>query len=174
MRTPMLVMSIVLVACGPEVTSFRTTDTSDPARPGAALVTVENGVTVAIWSNGGYVGTSDEPMTHVGFEVRNTSAEPAVFEGGGLALTVLGKHGETLPIVKFVAVTPLGPADVSVPARSTTALDSYFMLPVRPRAVDTMRVHWSVRIEGASHDQTTSFVRDDGYPVLDVTPAPST
>ena len=165
---------LALAACGPETTSFRTTDASDPARPSASLQVVKDGARIDVWSNGGYIGSSDEPMTHVGFDIRNTSANPLVFDTDALSVTVFDRRGAPLPATRFVALTPLGPAQIAVGPGETRLLDTYFMLPVTPRAVQSMRVQWTVRIGDHRYPQTSSFVRDDDYPVLELPASPST
>lgn len=162
---------LVLAACGPETTSFRTVDAGDPDRPSAALYTTGDAVRIDVWSSGGYVAANGEPMTHVGFEIRNTSRAPIVFDSDALRLVVSGAHGAPLPPARFSALTPLGPAQVSIAPGTTKTLEAYFVLPVRPRVIDAMRVHWSVRIGDAGHDAMSSFTRDDDYPVLDPPPA---
>lgn len=174
MRLSRLAPLLVLAACGPETTSFRPTDQGDGGErsgpPAASYPVRLDGRDVAsvhVWSNGGYIGSSDEPMTHVGFEIRNTSARGLVFDGDALALIGLDRYGAMLPLARFTTVTPLGPAQVPIAPGTTTTLDAYFQLPVRPRAIDAMRVRWSLQIGDRRLDQTTSFVRDDGYPVAE-------
>lgn len=157
----------VLAACGSETTSFRPTDANDPARPAAARIAVAKDIRVDVWSNGGYLGSSDEPMTHVGFEIQNGGTSPIVFEARQLALDVFDKRGAALPSARFVAVSPLGPDQIAVAPGETKTLDAYFLIPVRPRVIETMRVHWRIRIEDRHYRQTSSFVRDDDYPVAD-------
>lgn len=171
MKRVQLATLLVLAACGPETTSFRTTDGSDPARPSAGLYTVD-AARVDVWSNGGYVGSTGEPMTHVGFEIRNTGSVPVVFDGDTLQLVVFGAGGQVLPPATFTSVTPLGPAQVAIPGGATRNLDAYFLLPVRPRVIDTMQVRWTLKIGDAASRQTSSFTRDDAYPVLEP-PAPA-
>jgi hypothetical protein len=160
---------LAIAACGPETTSFRTSDqgdSTDRAGPSAAAYAMR-GVDVHVWSNGGYIGSSDEPMTHLGFEIRNSSAHAVVFDSDALALALFDKRGATLPAAAFTAVTPLGPAQVAIAPGTTTQLDVYFRLPVRPRVVETMRVRWVVKIGDDRVMQVTRFVRDDEYPVTD-------
>lgn len=171
MRGLPLAALFVLAACGPETTSFRTVDASDPDRPSAALLAVGDAARVAVWSNGGYFGSTGEPMTHVGFEIRNASSAPIVFDGDALRLVVTGAYGVPLPPARFSAVTPLGPAQVSIAPGVTKTLEAYFVLPVRPRMIDAMRVRWSLRIGDTGHDAVSSFTRDDAYPVLAPPPA---
>lgn len=160
----LVALSLALAACGPENTSFRTTDRSDPAAAttGAAVYPLR-GATVHVWSNGGYVGSSDEPMTHIGFDIRNTGTRPIVFDGDALRLVVTGRSGVPLPETKFVTITPLGPSRVTIAPGADAQLDTYFELGVRPRAVEGMKIRWS--LDGQT--QITSFVRDDDFPVLD-------
>lgn len=176
MKRLSLATLLAVAACGSETTSFRPTDDSDPARPSAALYAVRDAARVDVWSNGGYVGSSGEPMTHIGFEIRNTGSAPIVFDGDALRLIVTGARGAFLPPAAFTVVTPLGPAQVSIAAGSTQTLEAYFLLPVRTRVVDTMRVQWALKIGDARYDQISSFTRDDEHPVWDppaVPPPPS-
>jgi hypothetical protein len=106
-------------------------------------------------------------MTHIGFEIRNTSAAPIVFDGDALRLVVFGAHGAVLPPARFTAVTPLGPAQLTIAAGATRAVEAYFVLPVRPRAIDAMQVRWSVKIGDTSYGALSSFTRDDEFPVSD-------
>ena len=174
MKRVLLTSLLALAACTAETTSFRATDASDPSRPTAAMHAVSDGVRVDVWSNGGYIGASDEPMTHVGFEVRNTTATQVVFDSDSLALAVFDKRGATLAPARFVAVTPLGAAKLAIGAGETKTFDAYFLIPVTPRAIETMRVRWQLWIGNRAHAQTSSFVRDDDYPVLEPPASPST
>lgn len=175
MRATRLAVLVAIAACGgPETTSFRTTDrgdNSDRAGPPAAAYDVRIAeratANVHVWTNGGYIGASDEPMTHVGFEIRNTGVQPIVFDAESLRVVAFDRNGAPLPPVEFVAVTPLGPAQVAIAGNATVMLDGYFKLPVRPRVVDSMRVRWSLRAGPASHDEITTFIRDDAFPVAD-------
>ena len=164
MRTLRIAALCAVAACGSETTSFRTTDRGDGERPGAAY-TIHDTAQVHVSSNGGYIGSSDEAMTHVGFEIRNTSKHSVVFDGEALGLALYDKYGAPLSAARFVSVTPLGPAQVPVASGATTVLDAYFLIPVRPRVVDTMRVHWTLRIDDSRDEEITTFVRDDDYPV---------
>lgn len=170
MRATRVAVLVAIAACGgPETTSFRTTDrgdNTDRAGPPAAAYDV-HGANVHVWTNGGYIGSSDEPMTHVGFEIRNTSAQPIVFDGDALQLVAFDRNGAPLPPVAFAAITPLGPSQIAIAHDATVTFDAYFKLPVRPRVVDSMRVHWSLRAGAASHGEVTTFVRDDAFPVVD-------
>jgi hypothetical protein len=172
MRILPIATMLALAACAPESTSFRTTDQGDGSErtgPPAAAYRVADIAKVHVWSNGGYISTGEEPMSHVGFEIQNTSPRPIVFDSDALQLLVFDKDGQPLPTATFTAVTPLGPARVPIAAHETTTLDVYFLLPVRPKVVDTMRLHWSLMLGDERYEQSTSFVRDDDAPVA---PAP--
>lgn len=160
---------LTLVACGPETTSFRTTDRADATDRAAASYSVRlegrEMASVHVSSNGGYISSTDEPMTHIGFEIRNTSARSITFDTDKLQLDLTGMRGAPLPSAAFTTVTPLGPAHVSIAPGATTALDAYFLLSVRPRVVESMRLHWSLDLPAARYEQVTTFVRDDEYPV---------
>jgi len=169
-----LVTFLAITGCGPETTSFRTTDHGDGLEPAghsaAAYVVRSSGHSVAsvhVWSNGGFIGSSGEPMTHVGFEIQNTGASPIELDGDAIQLVVFDKLGAALPPAVFTVVTPLGPALVPIAPGATTPLDVYFRIPTSPRVVDTMRVQWTLRHDDVRSVQTTNFVRDDDYPVAD-------
>ena len=170
MTRAFLIALVTLAACGTETTTFRTTERTDAEeRPGPAAASYDVGVgsataIVHVWSNGGYIGNSDDPMTHVGFEIRNTSSRPLIFDSDALELVIFDSNGARLPPTRFTAVTPLGPARVPIATHATVALDAYFRLPVRPRMVDQMRVRWVVLAGDTHYIQYTSFVRDDGSP----------
>ena len=172
MRPYALAVLTLLAACGPETTSFRTTDRgdgTDRAGPAAAAYDVRiSGELVAhvhAWSTGGYIGNSDEPMTHVALEIANPRRGPVVFDGDDVSLAVFDAKGAPLPATRLVTVAPLGPAKVAIAPGTTKQLDLYFMLPVRPRVVDSMRAKWTLIADGVGSTQTTSFVRDDSGPV---------
>lgn len=160
-------------ACGPETTSFRTTERSDPERagpPSAPYDVYLGGKLVAqthVWSSGGYLSSTDEPMTHVGFEIRNTASHALTFDGDLLELLVFDRSGKPLPQPKLTSITPLGPALITVAPGDTTMLAAYFLLPVRPRTVDSMQVRWTLRLGSDEYRQVTGFVRDDDAPILD-------
>ena len=166
-------MTILLAACGPETTSFRTTDRADEAEragPPAAAYDVRLSdqpiAKVHVWSSGGYVSISHEPMTHIGFEIQNTSSHPIVFDGDALELVVFDASFAALPPTRFMTTTPLGPAQLPIAPGKTITLASYFLLPVRPRVVDTMQVRWSLRANDQTYLQITRFTRDDDFPIL--------
>ncbi|MGE5185959.1 MAG: hypothetical protein ACM31C_28075, partial [Acidobacteriota bacterium] len=122
MTTLRLAALLAIVACnGSETTSFRTTDRGDntdrPGPPAAAydLRLAGGGLaSVHVWSNGGYIGASDEPMAHIGFQIDNRGARPVVFDSESLRLLAFARDGAALPAPAFVTVTPLGPARVPV------------------------------------------------------------
>jgi hypothetical protein len=159
----------VVAACRPDVTSFRPADRGDePGRvgPPAAAYEVrlleEPVADVRVWSAGGYVSVADEPMTQVGFEIRNTSSQSIVFDRDALELTVFDAKRKALPPTQLTRIAPLGAAQIEVLPGKTAMLAAYFLLPVRPRAVDNMRIRWSLRASDQRYEQTTSFRRDDG------------
>jgi hypothetical protein len=172
---PFGLLSVVIAACaacGPETTSFRTTDKSDdrPGPPAAAydVRLVDQPVAlVHVWSNGGYISSTDEPMTHIGFEIRNVSTEPVVFDGDALELMLLDHAAMTLPPARFTTIAPLGPSQIKIKPGATVVLGCYFMIPVRPHLVHHMRIRWALRTNGQRYDQTTSFTRADDAPVID-------
>jgi hypothetical protein len=164
MRSIELASLVAIAACTTETTSFRPTDrgdASDRAGPLAAAYVVGSAAQVHVWSNGGYIGSSDEPMTHVAFEIRNTSAHTVVFDGDRVGLALFDQRHAPLPAARFVTLTPIGPARVPIASGATAELDAYFLLPVRPRVVESMRLHWTLLIDDERSEQLTTFVRDD-------------
>jgi hypothetical protein len=169
----LLSITPLLAACGPETTSFRTTDRADEAEragPRAAAYDVQLAgqpiAQVHVWSSGGYVSISDEPMMHIGFEIHNTSSQPIVFDGDALELVVFDASFAALLPTRFMAIAPLGPAQIPIAPGKTVTLASYFLLPVRPRVVDTMQIRWSLRANDQPYVQITRFTRDDDFPIL--------
>jgi hypothetical protein len=168
----------VLAACGPDTTSFRTTDRTVDNRmgpPAAAYDVYLSGqlsARVHVWSNGGYVSSGDEPMTHIGFEVASATMRPLTFDADALELTVFDGDGQTLPRPRFTSITPLGPTLVTVPPASTVMLGAYFALPVRPRGVESMQVKWLLRRDTEEYREVTGFIRDDDAPIVDRVRAP--
>lgn len=161
-------------SCAPDTTDFRTTDQSDPSDPerGASYrlrVGQRGAARVQVWSYGGYFGTSDEPMTHIGFDIHNTGTEPLVFDVSDLRLAVEGAQDRKLPPPKLTAVTPLGPEKIRIPPGASTMFDSYFELRSAPVEVEKMQVRWKLSADSAEIEQLTTFVRndDDGMPVLE-------
>jgi hypothetical protein len=165
-------------ACGPEITSFRTTDRSDPRRagpPSAAYEVFLGGQLAAhahVWSTGGYVSSGDESMTQVGFEINSATLRPLLFDAEALELVVYDDTGTALPATRFTSITPLGPALVTVPPASTVVLGAYFALPVQPRTVSSMVARWAVRGDTDEYRQVTGFVRDDDAQVVERVSAP--
>jgi hypothetical protein len=165
---------LAVASCTPETTEFRTTDQSDPSDPdrGASYrvrVGQRGAARVQVYSYGGYFGTSDEPMTHVGFDIHNTGSEPLVFDVRDLHLAVEGAQARRLPSPRLTAVTPLGPEKIRIPPGSSTMFDSYFQLKNAPVEVERMQVRWKLSADSAEVEQLTTFVRDhdDGLPVLE-------
>jgi hypothetical protein len=165
-------LAVASASCTPETTSFSTTDQTDPSDPdGAAYYEVRLGkrgsARVHVWSNGGYFGTSDEPMTHVGFDIYNTGPVPLVFDTTGLGLTIKGKHDAWLPPPTFVRLTPLAPPQITIGPGSSTMFDAYYELGTRPTNVQKMHVRWELVAEGEPIAEQTTFVRDDDAPVVE-------
>jgi hypothetical protein len=159
-----LVFLVVMVACVPDTTSFRTTDRGDDRDPPAAAYRIRTAY-VRVWSNGGYVGVG--PMTHVGFQIENKGSTVIRFDVDALELALIDNRGRPLPKAAFTAVTPLGPSLVSIWPGSTVTLDSYFRLFVPPQVVAGMRVQWTLVIGQRRYVERTNFVRDDARPVQD-------
>jgi len=169
----------VLAACGSETTTFRSTDRGDGADrigPPAAAYDLHAGGEAAhayVWSRGGYISNTDEPMVDVGFEVHNLGKHPIVFDDDALALELFDRDGRAMSPASLVAVVPLGAAKVVIAPGATVMLEAAFQTPVRPLVIQSMRAHWSIAIGDARQSEVTSFVRDDAYPVLDA-PTPTT
>jgi hypothetical protein len=165
MKRLLAAIPLAFGACAPETTDFRTTDQSDPSDSDRASYRLQVGdrgaARVQVWSKGGYIGTSDEPMTHVGFDIDNTGTVPLVFDVDALHLEVAGSDDRELPTPRFVAVTPLGPAKIAIPPGTTSTFNSYFELRSHPTEVEKMEVRWKLSAGSADIDQLTSFVRED-------------
>lgn len=156
-----------VTACGPETTSFRPTDRNDPSHagpPSAVYDVYLAGQLVArthVWSNGGYLSSTDDPMTHVGFEINSTTLRALAFDADALELAAFDGDGVALPAPRITSITPAGPPLISVPAASTLVLGVYFSLPVRPRSVASMQVRWTLRTDAEEYRQVTGLARDD-------------
>ena len=171
MRLGLALLAVVVVgitACGPETTSFRPTDRTDPSHagpPSAVYDTYLAGQLVArthVWSNGGYLSSTDDPMTHVGFEISSTTLRALAFDADALELAAFDSDGAALPAPTVTSITPSGgPPLISVPPASTLVLGVYFALPVRPRSVASMQVRWTLRTDAEEYRQVTGLVRDD-------------
>jgi len=170
------VLSVIFAsgACGSETTAFRPTDKADDndhAGPPGAVYDVEiDGLSVAqvrVWSSGGYISATDQPATHLGFEIHNAGARPLVFDTRALELTVFDVGRAALAPTRLTTMAPLGPAEITVAPHATIVRAAYFRIPVRPRGIDTMRLRWSVRYGDERYLQVTSFVRDDDGPVIE-------
>ena len=157
-----------VTACGPDTTSFRPTDRTDPSHagpPSAVYDVYLAGQLVArthVWSNGGYLSSGDEPMTHVGFEISSTTLRALAFDADALELAAFDSDGGALPAPKLTSITPSGgPPLINVPAASTVVLGAYFALPARPRSIGSMQVRWTLRTDAEEYRQVTGLVRDD-------------
>lgn len=176
-RVAVVMAGVAAAACGPETTSFRPTDRADPdhAGPPSAMYDVYlAGQLVArthVWSNGGYVSSGDEPMTHIGFEISSRTLRPLTFDGDAVELALFDSDGASLPPARLTSITPNGPGLIAVPPASTVVLAAYFRLPVRPRAVANMRVRWMLRTDAEEYRQLTGLVRDDDAPINRYKPA---
>ncbi|HET7506475.1 MAG TPA: hypothetical protein VFK02_35895 [Kofleriaceae bacterium] len=157
--------------CGPETTSFRALDKGDDAELPGAAYDVRMGespiATVHVWSNGGYVSISKQPMTHVGFEIRNTSPQPIAFDTDALELTTFDNTATQLPRAEITSIEPSGPTLRPVRPGAAILIGAYFAIPVRPRAVEAMQIGWALRTGDLRYVQFTRFTRDDDYPVVD-------
>ncbi|HEY0481223.1 MAG TPA: hypothetical protein VGD37_27095 [Kofleriaceae bacterium] len=169
----LVAVGFACAACGAEATSFRPVDRSDPDRagpPSAAYEVHIAGQLVAqahAWSSGGYMSSGGEPMTHVGFRIVNRSAGPVIFDGDALELAAFDDDSTRLPATRLTSITPLGPSLIVIQPAMTTLFATYFLLPVRPRAVETMEVRWTLHAGDGEYHQITGFVRDDDAPVAE-------
>jgi hypothetical protein len=160
-------------ACGSDATSFRPIDRSDPDRAGPPRASYDvhiAGQLVAqahTWSSGGYMSSSDEPMTHLGFRIVNRGARPVIFDGDALDLAVFDDDSTRLPATQLTSITPLGPSLIVIQPAMAAVFAAYFQLPVRPRAVETMEVRWTLHAGDGEYHQITGFVRDDDAPVAE-------
>jgi hypothetical protein len=163
-------------ACGSDSTSFRPIEPADPnhAGPPSAAYDVQLGgqvvARVHVWSNGGYVSSSDDPMTHVGFEINSATLRPMTFDADTLELIVFDRDGAPLPRARLTTFTPQGVSLITVPPASTALFGAYFLLPIRPRSVGSMQVRWTLRLDGDDYHQVTGFLRDDDARVIEHLP----
>jgi hypothetical protein len=165
-------------ACNSDTTSFRPTERADPGRagpPSVAYDLVLAGQLAArahVWSTGGYMSSTGQPMTHIGFEIRSTTARPLAFDADALDLVVFDRDGAPLPPVRLAMITPRNPSLIIVPPVSTAVLGAYFELPVRPRNVGSMQVRWMVRLDAEEYRQVTRFLRDHDAQVVEPSSPP--
>jgi len=167
MRTSYVRVALFAVAaasCTPETTSFRSTDrvdSSNPDVPTAAIYDLRDVARIRVWSTGGFIGSSEDPMTQIGIQVDNLGRRPIVFDGDAAALAIFDDQGVALAEPVLTSIVPLGPSQVTIAPKASATLDLYFKLPVRPRQVASMRARWAVIAEGERIVRTTNFVRDD-------------
>jgi len=157
-------LAALLVACTLDTTSFRSTDridSSDPELPSPAVYDLENVARVRVWSGGGYVGTSEDPMTHVGIAIQNTGKQPVIFEDDAVSLALYGKDRVALPAPELRVVVPLGPSKVVIAPGERATFELHFQLGVKLARVAAMTLRWSVMSGGQIIVRTTDFVRDD-------------
>ncbi len=157
-------LAALLVACTPETTSFRSTDridSYDPELPSPAIYDIEEVARVRVWSGGGYIGTSEDPMTHVGIAIDNVGTRPLVFDSTAVSLALYDEAHALLPAPELRVVVPLGPAIVTVPPGEHATFELHFKLDVRPSRVAAMTLRWSVSSRGERIARTTDFVRED-------------
>jgi len=162
-----LVVAVAVTgACGSETTSFRPIDHIDARRPGPPSTTYDLAIAgelvgkAHVWSSGGYLSSSGEPMTHVGFELKNATLQALTFDADVLELAVFDLAGTALPPARFTRLMPLGPSLITVAPGGMTMFATYFQLPVQPRAVERMQVRWTLRKGADEYQQVTAFVRD--------------
>ena len=76
----------------PDTTSFRPFERVDPEHAGPPRVaydvkfTEHRAARAHVWSSGGYVSSTDQPMTHIGFEIRNATTRPLAFDADAMEL----------------------------------------------------------------------------------------
>lgn len=157
-------LTLLLAACTSDTTSYRPTDRGDGverAGPPAAAYDVGGLANVRVWSSGGFLSNTDEPMAHVGFEIRNAGEAPIVFDGDAVQLALFDLEGAPLPAATFVVIAPLGPSQIAIAPAASAAFDVYFATPVRPRSIGRMNVHWVLRAGPVRRAEVTHFTRDD-------------
>jgi hypothetical protein len=157
-------LAALLVACTPDTTSFRSTeriDSSDPELPSPAVYDLENVARVRVWSGGGYIGTSQDPMTHVGIAIQNIGKQPVIFDDDAVSLALYGEDRVPLPAPELRVVVPLGPSKVVIAPGERATFELHFKLGVKLARVAAMTLRWSVMSGGEVIVRTTDFVRDD-------------
>lgn len=164
MRTLALVGAL-LVACTPDTTtSFRSTeriDSSDPELPSPAIYDLDRIARVRVWSTGGYIGTSEDPMTHVGVAIENTGKRPIVFDGDAASLALYDEAGALLPPPELTVIVPLGPSKVTIAPGARATLELHYKLGVKLTRVAAMTARWTLIAGKERIARTTGFVRDD-------------
>jgi hypothetical protein len=164
-------------ACGPETTSFRPIERADPNHAGPPSVAYDVALAghtahAHVWTNGGYVSSSDQSMTHVGFEIRNATPRPLAFDADALELVVFDRDGASLPSTRLDMLTPRSPSLIVVQPLSTAMLGAYFELPVRPRTIGSMQVRWTLRLDAEEYREVTGFLRDDDAQAIEPSSPP--
>lgn len=164
MRTLALVGAL-LVACTPDTTtSFRSTeriDSTDPELPSPAVYDLTGVARVRVWSGGGYMGTSEDPMTHVGVAVENTGKRALLFDGEAASLALYDEAGALLPAPELSVIVPLGPSKVTIAPGAKATFEMHYRLGVKLSRVAAMTARWTLIAGKERIARTTSFVRDD-------------
>jgi hypothetical protein len=165
-------------ACSPDTTSFRPIERADSGHAGPPSVVYDiqfneqRASRAHVWSSGGYLSSTGQPMTHIGVEIRNATARPLAFDADALELVVFDRDGARLPPARLAMITPRSPSLIIVPPVSTAMVGAYFELPVRPRTVGSMQVRWLLRLDADEYRQVTGFLRDDDTQVVAPTSPP--
>ena len=161
----MRALPILLVAaagCTTQTTTFRSTDRVDSSRAGPLAAVYElPDARVHVWSTGGFIGTSEDPMTQVGIEIENRGKRSIVFDGDAATLAIFDGSGTALPAPILTSIVPLGPARLEIKPATSVSLDLYFKLPVPLATVSTMRAGWTLQIDDGRHVGISGFTRDD-------------
>lgn len=164
MRT-LALLGAFLLACTPDTTSsFRSTeriDSQDPELPSPAVYDLAGVARVRVWSTGGYIGTSDDPMTQIGIAVENTGKRPLVFDGDAASLALYDEAGALLPAPQLAVISPLGPSKITIAPGARTTLELHYKLDVKLGRVAAMTARWTLIAGKERIARTTGFVRDD-------------
>jgi hypothetical protein len=121
---------------------------------------IERVARVRAWAPGGYIGTSEDPMTQVTIQIENIGKRPIIFDGERTSLALFDETGSALPAPVLTSIVPLGPAQLAIPPGKTVQLDAQFKLAVRLNRVETMQARWMIIAADERVSQTASFVRD--------------
>lgn len=163
MRT-IAMLAALLIACTPDTTSFRATDrtdSSDPELPSPAIYDIDGVARVRVWSQGGYIGTSEDPMTHVGIAIENIGKQPVLFDGDTVSLALYDETGATLPAPELRVIVPLGPTKATIAPGARATFELHFKLAVKVSRVAGMKFRWKLVAGTEPIARTTSFVRED-------------
>ncbi len=167
MLPSMLLVTLILCACGPERASFRpaehATASGHGGQPAAsyevrAAPNEDPTILVNVWSQG---ARSEEGRTHVHLtlEVRNTGRAPVTVDPQQLRLEAYANDGRPLPEGHLVRIAASEAA--VLPGQASTMQLHFALAPqIEPAAIGALRLRWAlVHDDGRQYVQFTGFQR---------------